>query len=207
MLNTLFGLLESYGYPIVLAAAALENTFLVGMFVPGQAIVLAAGLASRFSDLNPIYVAGLAAVGEVTGNAISIAIGRHAGPTLFDRWGDWFERHGADLEKAQEYVRERGAAALLLGRPAWGIKNLIPAIVGASDMSWWKALLYVLVASVVYYPALVGLGWLLGLGVRQAASLATWFGVAVTALLLIAVGVAVWRMRKRSQGSNQRVGQ
>lgn len=199
MLETLLGLLESYGYPIVLAAAALESTFVVGMFVPGQVIILAAGLASRFSDLNPVYVAGLAAAGEVIGNAISIVIGRRAGPRLFDRWGDWFERHGADVEGAREYVRNHGAAALLLGRPAWGIKNLIPAVVGASDMSPWKALLYVLIASVVYYPTLVGLAWLLGLGVRQAAGLATWLGVAVTVIILTAVGVAVWRMRKKSQ--------
>lgn len=207
MLDTLFALLESHGYPIVLAVAALENTFLVGMFVPGQAVILAAGLASRFSALDPIHVAVSAAVGEVIGNAISIAIGRRAGPRLFDRWGDWLERHGADVEGAREYVRERGAIALLLGRPAWGIKNLVPAIVGASDMSPWKALLYVFIASAVYYPALVGLGWLLGLGVKQAASLATWAGVAATALVLIGVGVAVWRVRKKMRGSDGHAGQ
>ncbi len=207
MLDTLFGLLEGYGYPIVLVAAALENTFLVGMFVPGQAIVLAAGLASRFSDLNPFYVAALAAAGEVLGNAISIAIGRRAGPRLFDRWAGWFERHGTNIEGAREYVRRHGAVALLLGRPAWGIKNLIPAIVGASDMSPWKAMFYVFIASAIYYPLLVGLGWLLGLGVSQAASLATWFGVAVSAIVLVAAGVAVWRMRKERQDSNEGPGQ
>jgi membrane protein DedA with SNARE-associated domain len=74
-------------------------------------------------------------------------------------------------------------------------------------MSPWKALLYVLVASAVYYPALVGLGWLLGLGVEQAASLATWAGVAATALVLIGVGVAVWRMWQKIQGSNGHSGQ
>lgn len=199
MTETLLALLESYGYPIVFAAAMLENVFIVGMFMPGQAIVLAAGLASRFSDLNPLLVAGAAAAGEVVGNGISLLIGRHFGRPLFDSRAQWLERRGIDLEEARRFVDEHGPKGLVLGRPAWGFKNVLPTLVGAAGMSPWKALGYILVASAVYYPALVGVGWLAGLGFEQAAQYAGWLG-AVLAVMLVAAAVLAWRRLARRQG-------
>ena len=196
MIETLLDLLEAYGYPIVFAAAMLENVFLVGMFVPGQAVILAAGLATRFSGLNPFVVAGAAAAGELVGNGISLLIGRRFGRPLLDARADWLERRNIDLDEARRFVEKHGPKGLVLGRPAWGFKNVLPTMVGAAGMSVWKALGYILVASVIYYPALVGIGWLAGLGFEQAAQYAGWFGGAL-AVLLVAAAVFAWRRLSR----------
>jgi len=199
VVDELLDLLQDYGSVVVFSAAMIENVFIAGMFMPGEAIVLAAGLATRFSDLNPFVVMASAALGEIAGNGISIAIGHYAGPPLIDKWGGWLERRGVDVEDVRDYVEEKGAMALLLGRPAWGLKNVLPAMVGISDMPPWKAMVYVTIASAVYYPVLVGLGWLLGLGFETTARYVSWFGAAVGAAFVIAV-VVVWRrMRRRQQ--------
>jgi membrane protein DedA with SNARE-associated domain len=201
MVDILFDLLESYGYPIVFVAAMLENVFVVGMFMPGQAVVLAAGLASRFAALDPWWVAAAAAVGEIVGNGISIAVGRYAGRPFIDERAEWLREHDIDVDKAREFVEKHGAKALLLGRPAWGLKNIIPAIVGASDMPVWRAMGYVALASALYYPAIVSLGYLLGVGFEEATQYATWLGVAIAIVFLVLLYLA-WRAFKRHVGSD-----
>jgi len=198
VVDVLLGLLERFGYPVVFLATLLEDTFLIGWFVPGQVVVFTAGLASRFSALDPLQVALWAAVGETAGNYISYAFGRWGGEPFARRLASRFKDGEARLAEAKRYFEERGTLALLLGRPAWGIKNVLPAVAGMSGMSAIKAIGLVTLSSAVYYPALVGVAWALGLGVEEASSIAWWLGIAVSAVFVaLVVAWVVHRRRER----------
>ncbi len=199
MLEAIGVLLEGYGYPIVFGAALLESVFVMGMVVPGQVVVLVAALTTPFSELNPMYVAVLAAAGDATGTFASILIGRWAGPWAFSVWHRRFGKDRLDLTSVRAFAAKRGALALLIGRPAWGLKNVLPVVVGASDMPVWKAMGFVVVASIVYYPLLVGGAYGLGFGVERAARTATWAGIAVLVGIALVVGWVIWRRRIRAR--------
>jgi undecaprenyl-diphosphatase len=190
--DALLTLLEQYGLPIVLVAALLENVFLVGMFVPGQAIVFAAGVATRFAELGVVGVAAMAVVGETAGNIVSYWMGRLGGrPWLQKRRS----RRGGSripLDDAEAFFEKHGVWALLLGRPAWGLKNVLPAVAGMTGMPFWKAAALVALSSLVYYPALVGVAYAVGLSVEQASNVAAWLGVALT-LVLAGIAFGLWR--------------
>ncbi len=198
MVDVLLDLLERFGYPVVFMSTLLENTFLVGWLVPGQVVVFTAGLASRFSTLDPLQVALWAAVGETAGNYLSYAFGRWGGEALARRLASRLDGGEKRLAEAMSYFEERGTVALLVGRPAWGIKNILPAVAGMSGMPALKAIGLVTLASVVYYPALVGVAWALGLGVEQASSIAWWLGIVVSAAFVaLVVAYVVHKRRER----------
>ncbi len=199
MIDIFLEWLARYGYPVVFLAATLENVFPIGFLVPGEVIVLTAAVASDAAALDPVIVAGLAAVGETIGEFISYALGRYGGATILDRVCDRFPRICAQRERAEAYFRRRGAIALVIGRPAWGVKAALPAVAGESGMPFIKTAVLVTVSSLYYYPVLVAIAYAFGLGVGTLSEATRAIGFAFAALLALLLGILVWRSRRRRQ--------
>jgi len=189
--------LARYGYATVFVAATLENVFPIGFAVPGEIIVLTAALASSAARLNPVVVAILAATGETIGELLSYALGRLAGPAAENWITRRSPRTGVQIDRAQAYFRKRGPIALVLGRPAWGIKAVLPLVAGMSGMPFWKTAALVTISSLYWYPLLVALAYWFGLSVTDVAEGGRALGIALTALIVIAGGVAIARSRAR----------
>lgn len=183
--------LTTYGYPVVFVAATLENVFPVGFVVPGEIIVLSAAVTADASGLDPATVALVAAVGETIGEFVSFALGRSVGPRLLPWLARRFPRTAGPLRRGTRYFREKGGWALVLGRPAWGIKATLPLIAGMSAMPPWKALGLVALSSVYYYPSLVLAAYLLGVGFGALAEVSRVISI-VSAVIIALVVAALW---------------
>ena len=70
------GFYEGWGYPLVLAAAALENTLLVTFFFPGGTMVLLGGVYSRVGTLELPLVILVGWIGTFLGASFDFAVGR-----------------------------------------------------------------------------------------------------------------------------------
>lgn len=196
MVDLLLSWLAEYGYPVVFLAALLENLFPVGFLVPGEVIVLSAAVASPAASLNPAIVAALGAAGETAGELLSFALGRVAGVAAIDRLAARFPRLSAPLERTTSYFREHGAWAIVLGRPAWGIKATLPVVAGMSGMPAWKAIVLVTVSSLYYYPALVAIAYLFGLSFTTLAEASTALSIVFAVVLTVVFGL-LWRAHHR----------
>jgi undecaprenyl-diphosphatase len=111
-----------------------------------------------------------------------------------------FPRIGSQVDAAEAYFRRRGAVALIIGRPAWGIKAVLPVVAGMSDMPFPKTLGLVALSSAYYYPSLVAVAYALGLGVGQLSGVTRTVGIAFAVLLAVTIvlGIAMaWRRRAR----------
>lgn len=183
--------LARYGYPVVFVAATLENVFPVGFLVPGEIIVLSAAITADASGMNPVVIALLGAVGETMGEFVSFALGRALGPRLVPWLSRRFPRTADPLARGTRYFREKGGWALVLGRPAWGVKATLPLIAGMSDMPPWKALGLVALSSVYYYPSLVSAAYLLGLGFGALADASRAISI-ISAVAITLVVIALW---------------
>lgn len=198
MVSMLLAWLAEYGYPVVFLAATLENVFPVGFLVPGEIIVLSAAVSSGATDLDPVIVAVLAAVGETLGEVVSFALGRAVGPSFTGWISRRFPRTAEPLQRATAYFRERGGWALVLGRPAWGIKATLPVVAGMSDMPPWKVIALVTLSSLYYYPTLVTVAYLFGLGLGTLAETSRAISI-VAAVLLTLLVIGMWAVHRARQ--------
>jgi membrane-associated protein len=196
MIDVLLEWLARYGYPVVFLAATLENVFPLGFLVPGEIIILTAAAASDAAALNPVIVAVLAATGETIGELISYALGRFGGAAVLDRVCKRFPRICAQRERAEAYFRKRGAIALVIGRPAWGVKAALPAVAGESGMPFLKTAALVTISSLYYYPLLVAIAYAFGLGVGTLSQATRTLGILFAALFAVLISIAVWRSRR-----------
>lgn len=132
---------------------ALETSVLVGLVVPGDTILLVAGLGTRsIWDWAALVVA--AVLGALAGESAGFAIGRHYGPRIRTSWLG--RRLGErNLARADAYVARRGGVAIFISRFLPVLHSLVPLTVGISAMPYRKFLAWTLPASLIWSVAYV----------------------------------------------------
>ena len=123
--------------------AALETTFLLGLLVPGESVVMLAGSLPD-GPAGILLAIAVATAGGVAGQAAGYAVGRAFGPRLrATRLG---RRIGAErFDRAEDYLRDRGAPALVAVRFVAVIHAVVPIVAGVARMPFgrflgWSAL-------------------------------------------------------------------
>ncbi|BCJ56141.1 hypothetical protein Asp14428_76160 [Actinoplanes sp. NBRC 14428] len=124
-------------------SSAVETTFLLGLLVPGESVVMLAGsLPHGPAGFALAVVAGTA--GAMAGQIAGYAVGRVLGARLRDtRLG---RRIGVERwDRAEAYLRDRGAAALVAVRFLAVIHAVVPIVAGTARMPFgrfvgWSAL-------------------------------------------------------------------
>jgi membrane-associated protein len=122
--------------------SAVEMTFLLGLLVPGESVVMLA--ASLHGPAGFALAVGAGTVGGLAGQTLGYAVGRVFGARLRDtRLG---RRIGPErFDRAEEYLRDRGAPALVAVRFVAVIHAVVPIVAGVARMPFgrflgWSAL-------------------------------------------------------------------
>ena len=188
-----------YGYLIVFLATLGENIFILGSFVPGDIITAAAAFTATTPQGAHLSIWGLLAVatlGSIIGMNVSYFIGVRGGSDLLSRLGPRFGITIEDIEAGEEYFEKHGALTILLARFVAVLKNMSPAIAGASRMRIAVFEVFALIASVGYAAILMAVGWFLGENFQAGLK---YFGAFswVAFLAVVVAAVLAWRSKRR----------
>jgi membrane protein DedA with SNARE-associated domain len=188
-------------YFVVFIAAASESALFVGLVVPGETLLLVAGvLASRGQgSLVPYMIA--AVTGAVAGDSIGYELGRHFGPRL--RRSALGRRVGEQRwDRAEHYLQTKGGRAIFFGRWVAVVRAIVPALAGQARMPYRRFLLWNVAGAVPLGVLHVGLGYLAG---QSYATVERFLHIGHWALLglVVAVGAIVyWRHRRAANRSD-----
>ena len=191
--------LGAWGYLIVFVATVLENLFIIGSFTPGDVLTAAAAFTAaseQGSGLNPFVIFALATLGTFIGTNISYFIGRRGGRDLIERVGPRFGVKVEAIEAGEEYFFRHGSQTIIIARFVAVMKNLAPALAGASRMNLFWFEVYTLIGSLGYSGVLVGIGWFLGANFRQGLAYLGAFSWLVFGIVL-AGAIALWVGKRR----------
>jgi membrane protein DedA with SNARE-associated domain len=182
-------------YLIVFLAAAAESALLVGLVIPGETMLLFAGVLASRGDGNVGIYMFVAVVGAVLGDSIGYEIGRHLGPRM--RSG-FIGRAVGDQrwERADHYMRDRGGRAIFFGRWVAVVRAIVPALAGEARMPYRRFLKWNIAGAVVVGVVHVGVGYLAGESYRV---VDRYLGIGTWALLglLLLVGATYWWWRRQ----------
>lgn len=126
----------------------LETSVLVGLFVPGDTIVIVAGTAVTSFAEGAALVAVLVA-GSLAGESVGFWLGRVLGPRLRDsRFGRWIGE--AHWQRAERYLSRRGGLAILISRFLPVLHSVVPLTVGMSGYRYRRFVAWMVPASLVW---------------------------------------------------------
>jgi membrane protein DedA with SNARE-associated domain len=178
-----------------LALAALVGTESMGVPVPGETALIAAGLLAHSGRLNIVVVIVVAASGAIVGDNIGYVIGRTGGRRLLERPG-LLERHRRRLlERGEPFFQRHGPKAVFLGRWFAGLRIAAAWLAGISHMHWRVFLFWNALGGIAWATSVGLVAYLLGPTAAQIIKDAGLAGVAI--LVLAGISYLVWRWRRR----------
>lgn len=197
-MNTLITALLGLPPLVVLGAAllfpAVEASALVGLVVPGETAVFVAGMTAHAGHLPLLAVIAAAATGAVLGDQVGFMLGRRWGPQLQRRLPRGLVTSGR-VDRVTDFVRRRGAWAVLLGRWTAVLRALVPGLAGASGMGRRTFTPFNLLGGVTWAVAVAALGFGAGAAYEQVMQTMNHVGtIILIGLLAVAATVAVVRV-------------
>jgi membrane protein DedA with SNARE-associated domain len=171
----------------VAVVTVLEDSVGLGVFLPAESVIIAAGAASA-SGVVPLWAVVLVAwVGGVAGDTIGFLVGRRFGPRLVERYGAKLRLTPARLADAEAVVDRWGPLAVAGGRLIPALRVVVMPVAGAAGMPLVRFLAADVVGVGLWATFHVGIGYAVGRGlVSDHAAVIT---VAAIGLAAVAVGV------------------
>lgn len=141
----------------VLAVAAIlfaETGLLVGFFLPGDTLLIAAGIFAADKKIHLLFLLPAAAIAAIVGYQVAYKIGEHAGPRLFRRKGGVLFRDEY-IDKTEEMVRRYGIRAILIARFIVVVRTIVPLIAGMGKMDKRRFLIINILGGVLWTTSVI----------------------------------------------------
>ncbi len=186
-------------YGVLAFGAAVENFFPV---IPADTFIVAGGFLAATGKVSLPLTATLAAAGNLGGAILVYWIGRRHGPrALASPLGRRLIAPG-QLARLTAYYERRGVLAIFFCRFLPGFRAIVPVFAGATGQRAGRVVPPLVLASAIWYGALVWLGYLAGDNYESALA---WLRRSNAALLAIAVilgiGILILWLRTRRASS------
>lgn len=142
ILDILFPHLSHWGYSIIILMTFLETSAFLGLLVPGESVVVVAGLLASRGIFELGDVIWTAALGAIMGDTVGYFIGQRFGEGFFLKYGHYFFFKEEYLTEAKRFFDKHGGKAVFFGRFMAWLRSFAPVIAGISRMCYLKFLLF-----------------------------------------------------------------
>ena len=207
----LIALIRTGGLVALVAIVFAETGLLVGFFLPGDSLLVTAGILSSPQAVgggifDPVLLAACLSVAAVAGDQVNYALGHKAGQAVFSRPdGRLIKRRHFD--QAHGFYVARGGSAIVLARFIPILRTFVPFVAGVAEMPYRRFVGFNVMGGVLWVVSLVTLGHFLG---------GTPLGAELHRVILVVVGVSmlplawsafkVWRETSRRSVEERRQG-
>jgi len=149
-----------YGYAALFAIVFSETGLLVGFFLPGDSLLVTAGLVAAAGSLNIWWVNGLLIVAAVVGDSVGYAIGVRIGPRLFTRERSLLfnPRH---VERTRRFYARHGPKTIVIARFVPIIRTFAPVVAGVGRMNYRRFVFFNVFGGVGWVTSMIFLGYAL----------------------------------------------
>jgi membrane-associated protein len=137
-------------------SSAIEMTFLLGLFIPGESVVMLAG-ALPAGPAGFALVLTIGTAGALSGQILGYGVGRAFGPRIRDtRLG---RRIGTDrFDRAEAYLQTHGGPALAAVRFVAVIHAVVPIVAGSVRMPFGRFVGWSALGTAAWVSAFAGVG-------------------------------------------------
>ena len=192
------GLIEWGGTALVCAIVFVETGMFVGFFLPGDSLLVTAGVFAGAGQLKLAYLLSLVTLCAIAGDQLGYFIGRRAGKTLYERPDSRFFKR-KHLERAHEFYETYGGKTIIFARFVPIVRTFCPPVAGAARMNYRHYLLYDIAGGIGWVWGMVLLGYTLGRTIPNIDKRIHYVIAAVIVASFLPAAYHAWKVRARSQ--------
>ncbi|MDP9200972.1 MAG: VTT domain-containing protein [Gemmatimonadota bacterium] len=138
-----------------------ETGLLIGVFLPGDSLLVTAGLLAASGYLNVYQLAPVLTLAAICGNSLGYFIGRATGPRIFNRENSLFfnKKHAI---RAHEFYEKHGRKTIVLAQFMPIIRTFSPVIAGVGGMKFRHFITFNIIGAFAWVWSMLSIGYFLG---------------------------------------------
>jgi membrane protein DedA with SNARE-associated domain len=185
---------------LLFLGAGLESAAFLGFLVPGETIVVIAGILASFGVLELPATTVIAVIGAIAGDNAGYWLGRRLGRPWLERHGRLVGMHGGALVRVDLLFAQHGGKAVLIGRFVGFLRAMLPFVAGASRMRYSRFVAFNAVGATVWGVAFVLIGYFVG---SSWTIVERWIGRVGFVVGVIVIAATVWWLRRQRHARPQ----
>jgi len=163
-------LIDVGGNPALMAIIFAETGLLVGFFLPGDSLLVTAGMLVNANHVNPLgldpfqnllLMNAVLIVMAIAGDAVGFAFGRRAGAALYEREQTFFFRRD-HLLSTREFFDKHGGKTIVIARFMPFARTFAPIVAGIGKMPYARFAQFNIGGGVAWVSSMTFLGYFLG---------------------------------------------
>ncbi|HWH53675.1 MAG TPA: VTT domain-containing protein [Gemmatimonadaceae bacterium] len=150
------------GYVGLTSIIFAETGLLIGFFLPGDSLLVTAGLLAATTGVFNVWWLGLLlTAASILGNTSGYAIGKMTGPRLFSRENSLLfnKKH---LYRAHEFYQRHGGQTVIIARFMPIVRTFVPVVAGMAAMDYRRYTLYNVLGGIGWIWGVLFIGYFLG---------------------------------------------
>jgi membrane-associated protein len=194
-LSDLPALIKWAGYFGMTAIVFSETGLLVGFFLPGDSLLVTAGLVSARGLLDVYLLGMLLHAAAICGNSCGYLIGRSTGPRIFTRENSFLfnKKH---LNSAQQFYAKHGRKTMVLAQFVPIIRTFAPVVAGVAQMPYRQFVTISVLGTLLWVWSMLFTGYFLG---RYIPGIDEHIEIVVLIVVFISIlpGIISWLKQRR----------
>lgn len=191
-------LVQAAGYFGMTLIIFAETGLLIGFFLPGDSLLVTAGLLGSQGYINAFALGLLLTVAAIVGDTVGYSIGKASGPRLFTR-EDSLLFNKKHLIRAHEFYGRHGGKTIIIARFMPIIRTFAPVVAGMGAMTYRRFLAYNAIGGVLWVWSMLLIGYFLG---RYVPGIAKHIELVIVAVVVLSIVPAIiGRLKSEKQVS------
>lgn len=189
------GIVQWGGTSLVCIIVFVETGLFVGFFLPGDSLLVTAGIFAGAGHLPIVSLLLFVTVCAIAGDQLGYWIGRTAGQALYRRKDSLFFRR-SHLQRAHNFYEKYGGKTVILARFVPIVRTFCPPVAGAANMPYSRYLIYDILGGFIWAGSMILGGYFLGRSVPNIDKRIHWVILIVIFLSLLPGIISVLRARR-----------
>ena len=149
------------GLMALIAIVFVETGLFVGFFLPGDSLLVTAGLFAASGRLNLWSLFLFVSLAAIIGDTVGYIIGAKTGPRLFTR-DDSLLFHKKHLITTKEFYDRYGGVTIIIARFMPIVRTFAPVVAGVGGMEYRRFVFYNVMGGIGWVVSMTSLGYFLG---------------------------------------------
>jgi membrane-associated protein len=154
-------LIKTVSYLGLFGIVFAETGLLVGFFLPGDTLLITAGILAAQGTVQLPWVMVACGLGALLGDSVGYFLGHRFGPLVFNRPENRFldPKH---VDRANVFFKKYGAVSFIIARFIPVVRTVAPTLAGVSRIPYRIFVVYSVVAAAIWAIGLPIVGFYLG---------------------------------------------
>ena len=153
---------QQWGYYALFLFTCLETSAFLGLIIPGETVVVLAGILAGRGVLDLGDTIMIASAGAIAGDSVGYFIGHRFGYDLRRRHRRRMFIKKQHLEQTEAFFHRYGGKTVFLGRFFGWLRAFAPLVAGIAKMPYWRFLFFHVYGGILWAIVFSLLGYVTG---------------------------------------------